>query len=133
MTLQDYLDSCRRRRWEWGAHDCTLFAADWVRLVTGLDPAADWRGRYASADECRSRLSNAGGIEAVVSRSMRLAGLAETTDPRPGDVGLVRAPTGVEAMGVISAICQGDLWVARTVGRVVAAPFPLVRAWRVGA
>ena len=35
----------------WGAHDCCLFAADAVLAQTGEDPAAEFRGTYASAAE----------------------------------------------------------------------------------
>ncbi|WP_133251529.1 DUF6950 family protein [Zavarzinia aquatilis] len=131
--LRDYLESCCRRRWEWGSHDCTLFAADWVLAVTGTDPAAGWRGRYGSADECRARLLNAGGLEAVVARAMTAARFSETDAPVTGDVGLVRAPTALDGMGVVSAIRQGDLWVVRGIRRLLAAPFPTARAWRVAA
>lgn len=133
MNLRDYLEACCRRRWEWGAHDCTLFAADWVRIVTGLDPASDWRGRYADADQCRARLMSAGGLEAVVNRAMAANGFRETDAPATGDVGLIRAPTEIDGMGTVSAIRQGDLWAVRSIRRVIAAPFPTVRAWRVAA
>ena len=35
----------------WGVFDCCTFAFDWVRLLTGVDPMADYRGRYASREE----------------------------------------------------------------------------------
>lgn len=33
----------------WGRNDCCLFAADWIVLLHGVDPAARLRGRYQSA------------------------------------------------------------------------------------
>lgn len=33
----------------WGVNDCALFAADGVRVQTGLDLAAPFRGRYTTA------------------------------------------------------------------------------------
>lgn len=33
----------------WGEHDCVLFAADMVQIMTGTDLAADYRGRYTDA------------------------------------------------------------------------------------
>ena len=131
MTLAEYLDQCCRRRWKWGVHDCTLFAADWVRTVTGVDPAAGWRGTYGSADECRDRLAMAGGLDAVVSRAMSGAGFIETRAPSCGDVGLIIAPTAADSMGMISAIRQHDLWVARGLRGIMAARFDVVKAWRV--
>lgn len=131
MTLADYLDSCCRRRWEWGTHDCTLFAADWVRHATGIDSAAEWRGRYATADECRALLAAAGGLECVVRRAMAAAGFQETPAPEDGDVGLISAPTAIDRMGVISAIRQRGLWVCRGLRQIVAAEFPAVATWSI--
>lgn len=133
MDLRDYLEACCRRRWAWGSHDCTLFAADWVRFATGVDPAAGWRGRYADASQCRALLGAAGGLEIVVTRAMAGMGFAEVAAALTGDVGLVRAPTEIDGMGVVAAIRQGDLWVVRSIRRVIAAPFPMLRAWRVAA
>jgi hypothetical protein len=33
----------------WGAHDCCLFAADWVRELHGIDLAVGIRGKYTTA------------------------------------------------------------------------------------
>lgn len=33
----------------WGRNDCALFTCDWVRLVTGYDPARAFRRRYSTA------------------------------------------------------------------------------------
>ena len=46
--LVSYLHSARQRPFEFGQHDCSLFAADCVAAMTGNDMAADWRGRYAT-------------------------------------------------------------------------------------
>ena len=36
------------RDFRYGEHDCCLFAADCIAAVLGDDPAAAWRGRYAT-------------------------------------------------------------------------------------
>lgn len=30
----------------WGTHDCSMFAANGVKVITGVDIAADFRGKY---------------------------------------------------------------------------------------
>jgi hypothetical protein len=49
ILLWDFVQSRQSRSFEWGAHDCCLFAADWVRELHGIDVAADLRGTYSSA------------------------------------------------------------------------------------
>lgn len=46
--LDDYIAEARSRPFEWGRHDCGLFAANWVRIATGRDPAKRWRRRYTT-------------------------------------------------------------------------------------
>jgi hypothetical protein len=48
MTLSDYLDLLRSRRWQPGILDCGVFMADWVLQVCGRDPIADVRGSYTT-------------------------------------------------------------------------------------
>lgn len=47
--LARFVEARRSRPFRWGENDCALFAADWVREATGRDPAAAFRGRYATA------------------------------------------------------------------------------------
>jgi hypothetical protein len=48
------------RPFAWGENDCVLWCADWVKTVTGIDPAQDWRGKYTSEDDARSILNAIG-------------------------------------------------------------------------
>ena len=45
-ALAVYLDRVHDVPFAWGVHDCALFAAGAVRAMTGIDPAADFRGQY---------------------------------------------------------------------------------------
>ncbi|MBV9549633.1 MAG: hypothetical protein JO256_08190 [Alphaproteobacteria bacterium] len=59
--LNDCLEDMRRRPFQWGEHDCALgLAAPCVAAMTGIDLGAEWRGRYATADEARAVLAAAG-------------------------------------------------------------------------
>lgn len=48
VALENYLLSVWREPFQWGRHDCALFAAGAVKAMTGEDPAADYRGRYTT-------------------------------------------------------------------------------------
>jgi len=43
-----------------GRHDCALFAAGWVKQVTGRDLARGWRSTYRSLKRGQSLLRDAG-------------------------------------------------------------------------
>lgn len=44
--LSEYLEAQATVPFEWGVSDCLMFAADAVKLITGIDPAEEARGRY---------------------------------------------------------------------------------------
>ena len=47
--LNAYLREVRDRPFEWGVHDCAMFAAGAVLSMTGVDPIPEFRGEYDSA------------------------------------------------------------------------------------
>ena len=46
--LTEYLVAAAQRTPEWGAHDCALWAAGWVKVCTGRDHVTDWVGTYST-------------------------------------------------------------------------------------
>lgn len=47
--LIDFIEGRRERPFSWGENDCATFAADWIRQQTGIDPVAQYRGKYKTA------------------------------------------------------------------------------------
>lgn len=47
----------------WGSNDCALFAAEAVRVMTGTDLAAPWRGQYRDEASARGQRSASGHLE----------------------------------------------------------------------
>lgn len=47
-ALFAYIHEVARRPFEWGNHDCGLFAAGAVQAMTGVDMASEYRGRYTT-------------------------------------------------------------------------------------
>ena len=48
IHLRAYLDQVEHSAFEFGTHDCALFAAACVEAMTGVDPAADFRNTYTN-------------------------------------------------------------------------------------
>lgn len=49
--LADYVDRVAGRRFQWGVNDCLIMVAGAVELLTGVDHAEGFRGRYGSLAE----------------------------------------------------------------------------------
>lgn len=45
--LNAYIGEARDRPFEWGQHDCILFACSAVEVMTGIDHALSYRGQYS--------------------------------------------------------------------------------------
>jgi len=108
----------------WGMHDCCLFAADAVLAQTGEDPAAEFRGTYASAAEALALLRDLGGLSALASRAGEpVAALCAQV----GDIGLV-THEGRELLG----LCAGPVWLVPAEQGLAALPIDSASvAWRV--
>lgn len=120
------IEAARGRPFCWGAHDCLLFAAGVVQAITGVDPAAEWRGRYDSRASAVHHLATRGGMEAVVTVSLG-SPRAYTVLAQRGDVVMVQTPDG-PALG----ICNGaDAACAGPLGLTFAPMTRWLRAWQV--
>jgi hypothetical protein len=98
--LAAQLKEARNKEFEWGKHDCCLFAANVVKAITGKDYAKDFRGKYHSEKEAEELIQAAGGLEKIVSSF--LPSIPPLTAQR-GDVLMFLTPMG-PALGV----CGGD-------------------------
>lgn len=124
--LAAFLRAGGARPFAWGVQDCCLWAADWVLAATGRDPAAVWRGRYRTALGAARLAARRGGFEAHVAACLADAGLTETAEPRPGDVGIVDL-----ANGPTFAVRTRGCWAAKGERGVVLTDAPCLRAWSV--
>lgn len=92
--LQAWLTEVRDRPFAYGEHDCALFAAGAVAAMTGVDLAAEYRGRYGSLKE---------GFN--LARGGHLALLRQHLEPiapalaQVGDIALI-GEVGFPALGV---------------------------------
>lgn len=93
------------RPFEWGAHDCCLWAADAVLAITGHDFAEGMRGRYASAADAARIMSGLGGLRAIASAALGEPGPVALATV--GDVVLIK-----NAGRELLAVCNGSVALA---------------------
>lgn len=135
--LAAFLERRTATPWAWGRADCALFAADWILEARGFDPAADWRGRYATALGCRRLLKKRGGLAAVFAGLAARHGFAERTEGEAlmdGDVGVLTAIVREgrrDVPGEVAAVRFGPRWAVFTPAGVHVVRAPLARAWAI--
>jgi len=59
--LHTQIKAAHERPFSWGEFDCCLFAADCCIAICGVDPAADYRGRYTTELGAKRVLRNTHG------------------------------------------------------------------------
>lgn len=114
--LSSFLDSRRQARFTYGAHDCCLFVADALKVITGVDFAADFRNRYSSEFGALRRMREYcadATVDAVAERVFSAHGLPLISPARAqrGDVlalslareGMVLSFIALDGMPVIAA------------------------------
>lgn len=117
----------RSSRFAWAEADCVLSVADHVRRVTGIDPAAPWRGRYAEAEGAAALAAEFGGVLGLARHAMALAGIreGERGEGRPVVVELA----GREIAGLDLGPALGNRVMLRLERGLIDWPAPVLGAW----
>lgn len=139
-ALNHFLLSRAFTPFAWGAHDCALFAADGVEAMTGVDIAAEFRGKYSSEDGAVEVIREVCGLSAGVTPTVadaaahcaELHGLVELEHPlkaQRGDLVVLeesdRMIAGLVHLSGRHIVAAGERGLKRL-------PISLVhRAWRV--
>lgn len=118
--LADYLRRVAREDFAWGRHDCALFAAGGVEAVTGEDPAAAWRGRYATRAD-GLRLIREAGFADHIDAATRLFPAVPRDQVLPADLAVVAQDD--PALGLV----QGALVYVLTPGGLGLVPIEAAR------
>jgi hypothetical protein len=112
------------RGFVWGVTDCALFVADAVVAMTGVDVAASYRERYASADGAR-KIMNGRSLGEMMTDVLGMP-LSAPLFARPGDPCVVSIRSG-EIAGVV----MGEHVAVQGPRGVVRVPLTcVVAAWR---
>lgn len=56
--LSDYIDRVSAQPFRWGVNDCLIMVAGAVEVLTGVDHAEGYRGRYTSLAEGKELIGN---------------------------------------------------------------------------
>lgn len=129
LRLDAFLSAARDRPFSWGDNDCALFVADCIGALTGVDPAADLRGRYVDQDSAAAVIG-AGGLSRLVERIASAHGFQsiQPTFAGRGDVVMFTTPE----YGVTLGICIGAYIAAPGAdGMILFKRSRIERAWRV--
>lgn len=130
--LGSYLEKVAASSWDPGAVDCMMFPADWLLLLTGQDPAAEWRGLYQDEDGAARIAARAGGLQALMAAGASRVGAGAITpkDAPPGAVGIVLAPVGA-TLAQTGAIRTSTGWAVISDAGLSVAAFLALSAWMV--
>jgi hypothetical protein len=112
----------------WGVDDCALWHADIQLKAMGIDPAAEFRGRYKTRRGAH-RVLGLMGLPMVLQRFTRKhgCGRVEPSKARLGDIGLV--PIG-KAYACVRLLHRNE-WIGRNDAGWSMVPTERVRiAWR---
>lgn len=124
--LSELVVRAHTQPFRWGIQDCCLWAADAVQALTGHDPAADLRGRYADAKGALCALQAQGGLMGAGQRAGVL--LAAPAYARDGDIALVH-----DGRRPMLAVQAGGVWLVAATNGLHALPAGAARmAWGVG-
>jgi hypothetical protein len=90
--LPQFMFAAAAQEFRWGKFDCGLWLADWFCVATMQDdPASGLRGRYWDEASCQALFGKVPAAR-MVREIARRAGLARTSDPFFGDVGVIEIP-----------------------------------------
>lgn len=127
-----YINDAATKPFEWGITDCMMFAADWVEVATGINPAIDLKYTYSSRGECQRFTRFFSDPVGVVSGIMR--DFETVNEPKSGDVAVVEVNSEDGKM-VIGAIWAKTCWVFKSEEGVITLNKKFCRPlkiWRVG-
>ena len=138
--LAETVRAARGRPFQWGRHDCALFACDCIAAMTGVDPAARFRGRYKTARGAVGALKRygssaegfgpqAGGVRSLEELATRVLGVPIRPEmARRGDI--VSFDT---ALGPVLGVSLGSRAAFTGPEGLTFVPVSATRqAWRVG-
>lgn len=122
--LEAQILASRNAKFEWGKSDCAMFAADAILAMTGVDLAADFRGKYS--DEAGAR----GLFESAIAHASQVLPAIDLGFARRGDLVLTRNGSADPGLGIVgldgrSALCASDR------GFIHVPRVRWIRAWKV--
>lgn len=130
--LSAHVQAAREAAFSWGEVDCCTWVCDGLRLVTGVDPMAAFRGLYTDSASAAALLRRQGAGTLPDTAAAVFGGLnwpeIEPRKATSGDVGIIKT-----AHGPALTLCWAWAWLAKAPTGLIAVPLgTATRAWRVG-
>ena len=94
-----HVGSCAQLPFAYGQHDCALFAAGCIKAMTGVDLAANWRGKYTTLKGGLMALRRAGFADHLALAAAHFEEIAPAF-AAPGDLAVLDGPEGA-VLGVV--------------------------------
>lgn len=107
IELFSLIKSRRNTPFEWGKHDCTLFVADCILAMTGVDPAKEYRN-YSTEQGAMLIVGKFGSLEKLVDSMLSRV---DVKLAQRGDVVMIESLPGVTGKAALG-ICLGQSIVA---------------------
>lgn len=131
--MASVVKSYQKARFKLGEYDCCLFAADCIHALTGRDPLADFRGRYATPIEAFTIIDGLGfdSFGALAESKFQELGFLEIAPvmAQRGDIGMVEGPRLDNTLGV----CLGSKFAFFADPEMIYLGHEsLLKAWRIG-
>ena len=125
MNLQQYLDTVRGRPYEWGVHDCAMFAANAVDSMRGTSYALKVQAFGAtSARAYRALLRGGRTLEAMTTEVLGAPVIKKIEE---GDVVLI----GKGRRAALGIACPPVAFAAAPVGFIPVPLHTVTRVWRI--
>lgn len=127
QALAAHTRSHMRTLYQWGRHDCALFAASCVAVITGHDFAESYRGGYSDEDGARRVLASI-GCDNVGDLAARYLPEISPAEARRGDIVMIEGTSGL-----FLAVVDGRTAIGPAARGLTHTPMDLaLRAWAVG-
>lgn len=131
--LHEFLDERKHADFEYGSHDCALFACDAVEAMCGQDPGEWFRGKYENnigASRCIQEFTNGGDLRDTLERVGEEAqwDRVEEAFAQRGDVAALENEGSI-IIGIV--LSNGVACANREHGWVLCPRDAILDAWRV--
>jgi hypothetical protein len=129
-ALALFVEEKQNQPFDWRTNNCGFFACDWIAILVGIDPAAEYRDKIDSALSAQRVLDAAGGVEAIATDAAMRWGWppVPVSMARRGDVVSYEGDGG-HSLGV----CLGELSVfTHKEGLAFRPTLTGRKAWRIG-
>jgi hypothetical protein len=126
--LNQYLSDIDGKPFVWGNHDCCLFVANYLKMITGVDYAAEYRGKYTTAVGAARALKRHGGGDVLSMMNSKFISIRPSFAQRCGMVCYE-----FDGMGNTVGLCVGEksAFVALSGDIVYVPTLDCHSAWRV--